>query len=167
MFLKNLKWLSSEGKNLYQRIFFSLSENVASHNVVSTTVNQTTGVNARWRQLWFIRPQLFETSLKLDAFVCRLAMFLNVVKRIKFETNLVFWICLIVACVRFPCFGNQCSVSRRRNPMLRFGVLPSVDVACEECCRCMQRCWFSQTLPTRQPCCMSTVLIPDQNCLTF
>jgi len=26
----------------------------------------------------------------LDAFVCRLAMFLNVVKRIKFETNLVF-----------------------------------------------------------------------------
>ena len=34
-----------------------------------------------------------------------------------------------------------------RNPMLRFGVLPSVDVACEECCRCMQRCWFPQTLP--------------------
>ena len=32
-----------------------------------------------------------------------------------------------------------------RNPMLRFGVLPSVDVACEECCRCMQRCWFPQT----------------------
>jgi len=37
-----------------------------------------------------------------------------------------------------------------RNPMLRFGVLPSVDVACKECCRCMQRCWFPQTLPTRQ-----------------
>ena len=49
-----------------------------------------------------------------------------------------------------------------RNPMLRFGVLPSVDVACEECCRCMQRCWFPQTLPTRQSSrCMSTVLAPD------
>ena len=49
-----------------------------------------------------------------------------------------------------------------RNPMLRFGVLPSVDVACEECCRCMQRCWFPQTLPTRQSSrCMSTVLTPD------
>jgi len=35
--------------------------------------------------------------------------------------------------------------------MLRFGVLPSVEAACEECCRCMQRCWFPQTLPTRQP----------------
>jgi len=49
-----------------------------------------------------------------------------------------------------------------RNPMLRFGVLPSVDVACEECCCCMQRCWFPQTLPTRQPSrCMSTDLTPD------
>ena len=29
-------------------------------------------------------------------------------------------------------------------------------------CRCMQRCWFPQTLPTRQPSrCMSTVLTPD------
>ena len=49
-----------------------------------------------------------------------------------------------------------------RNPMLRFRVFPSVDVACAECCRCMQRCWFPQTLPTRQfSRCMSTVLTPD------
>ena len=30
-------------------------------------------------------------------------------------------------------------------------MLPTVDVACEESCRFMQRCWFPQTLPTRQP----------------
>ena len=48
-----------------------------------------------------------------------------------------------------------------RNPMLRFRVLPSVDVACEECCRCMQRCWFPQTLPRQFSRCMSTVLTPD------
>ena len=49
-----------------------------------------------------------------------------------------------------------------RNPILRFGVLPRVDVACEECCRCMQRCWFPQTLPTRQSSrSMSTDLTPD------
>jgi len=49
-----------------------------------------------------------------------------------------------------------------RNPMLMFGVLPSVDVVCEECCRCMQRCWFPQTLPTRQSSrCMSTDLTPE------
>ena len=49
-----------------------------------------------------------------------------------------------------------------RNPMWRFGVLPSVDVACEECCCCMQRCWFPQTLPTRQSSrSMSTDLTPD------
>jgi len=37
--------------------------------------------------------------------------------------------------------------------MWRFGVLPSIDVACEESWRCTQRCWFPQTLPnwTRQP----------------
>jgi len=47
-------------------------------------------------------------------------------------------------------------------PIWRFGVLPSVDVACEESCRCMQRCWFPQALPTRQPSrCMSIVLTPD------
>ena len=58
-----------------------------------------------------------------------------------------------------PGLINQCRIS---NPMLRFGVLPSVDVACEECCCCMQRCWFPQTLPTRQSRrFMSTVLTPD------
>ena len=56
------------------------------------------------------------------------------------------------------CRGFLCC----RNPMLRFGVLPSVDVACEKCCRCRQKCWFPQTLPTRQPSrCMSTDLTPD------
>ena len=64
-----------------------------------------------------------------------------------------------VAPVGFPWFGNL---------LLRFGVLPSVDLACEESCRCIQRCWFPQTLPTRQPSrCMSIVLTPDYNCLTF
>jgi len=49
-----------------------------------------------------------------------------------------------------------------------FVMLPSVDVACEECCRCTQRCWFPQALPRRQPSLrMSTVLTPDWNCLTF
>jgi len=32
--------------------------------------------------------------------------------------------------------------------MLRFEVLLSVEVACEESCCCIQRCWFPQTLQT-------------------
>ena len=53
----------------------------------------------------------------------------------KLETakqNTVFYI--VAADVKYssPGLMNQCRVSRCRNPMLRFGVLPSVDVACEE-----------------------------------
>ena len=49
-----------------------------------------------------------------------------------------------------------------RNPMWRFGVLPSLEVACEESCRCIQTCRFPPMLPTRQSSrCMSIVLTPD------
>jgi len=48
-------------------------------------------------------------------------------------------------------FLNTSVAFPSQEPMLRFGVLPSVEVACEECCCCMQRCWFPQTLPMRQP----------------
>jgi len=55
--------------------------------------------------------------------------------------------------VVFPVVGTD---------VLRLGVLPRIEVVCEECCRCMQKCWFSQRQPTRQPSrCMSTDLTPD------
>ena len=60
--------------------------------------------------------------------------------------------------------GNECRVSLVWELIWRFGVLPSIHVACEEPCRCMQGCWLPQTLPnwTRQPSrFMSTVLTPD------
>jgi len=93
--------------------------------------------------------------------------------RLKISSN--SWLC------SGPCLMNQ-----RRGGFfwcrLRFGVLPSVEVwgvaqrrSCcwglgccpaqkllaRNDCRCMQRCWFPQTLPTRQPSrCMSTDLTP-------
>jgi len=43
------------------------------------------------------------------------------------------------------------------------GVLPGVEIACKESCRCMQKYWFPQTLlTTSQPSrCVSTVVTPN------
>jgi len=41
--------------------------------------------------------KLFKTESQVGCF-CMQAMFLNVVERMKFETHLVFSICLVVAC---------------------------------------------------------------------
>jgi len=77
---------------------------------------QSIRISARWRQLWIMQPQSF--SKQDSGWVLLYARHvLNVVKKMKFEINLVFWICFIVACSFIESFKDM-AVNKFKKPCL-------------------------------------------------
>ena len=56
-------------------------------NLLLLHIFPPTSVNVRWRQFWLIQRQSFHNKSQFGCF-CMYAMFLNVVKRIKFKNKL-------------------------------------------------------------------------------
>jgi len=70
-------------------------------------VFRTTSVSAKRSQLSLIQPQSFSKQVS-GWMLFMYSMFLNVVERIKWKTNFVIWICLVVACGPMESLKNGC-----------------------------------------------------------
>jgi len=113
-------------------IIFSLSMNKASHNIMQQCLQK-----GMWwiicyfctifKQLVSMQDEDSFDSTNLKAFpnksqvacFCVYAMFLNA-KRMKFKTNLVFWICLVVACGFMESLKGM-AVNKFRKPSIFWG----------------------------------------------